>query len=135
MSFYPYAVFTFIEDSLVIHWCIVYVTIIIMITQLFNIWCLYCRILNTTLFESWEIVGPYPSWWVFNLLLLVLQSLHLFWSYLIIKITCKAISKGKVRFVLSIPIVIAIRLWTWSTVWECSWALITLPSKTQCNSQ
>ncbi|CAB1346657.1 unnamed protein product [Coregonus sp. 'balchen'] len=21
-------------------------------------------ILNTTLFESWEIVGPYPSWWV-----------------------------------------------------------------------
>ncbi|XP_018424052.1 PREDICTED: ceramide synthase 6 [Nanorana parkeri] len=52
-------------------------------------------ILNTTLFESWEIVGPYPSWWVFNLLLLVLQSLHVFWSYLIIKITCKAISKGK----------------------------------------
>nr|DBA19798.1 TPA: hypothetical protein GDO54_015574 [Pyxicephalus adspersus] len=53
-------------------------------------------ILNTTMFESWEIVGPYPSWWVFNLLLLVLQSLHLFWSYLIIKIACKAISKGKV---------------------------------------
>nr|DBA19797.1 TPA: hypothetical protein GDO54_015574 [Pyxicephalus adspersus] len=52
-------------------------------------------ILNTTMFESWEIVGPYPSWWVFNLLLLVLQSLHLFWSYLIIKIACKAISKGK----------------------------------------
>ncbi|XP_071977915.1 ceramide synthase 6 isoform X2 [Engystomops pustulosus] len=52
-------------------------------------------ILNTTLFESWEIVGPYPSWWVFNLLLLLLQSLHLFWSYLIVKIACKAISKGK----------------------------------------
>ncbi|XP_077128901.1 ceramide synthase 6 isoform X3 [Ranitomeya variabilis] len=52
-------------------------------------------ILNTTLFESWEIVGPYPSWWVFNLLLLLLQSLHLFWSYLIVKIACKAISRGK----------------------------------------
>ncbi|MBN3300226.1 CERS6 synthase, partial [Amia calva] len=53
-------------------------------------------ILNTTLFESWDIVGPYPSWWVFNFLLILLQVLHSFWSYLIIKIACKAISKGKV---------------------------------------
>ncbi|KAM9486772.1 ceramide synthase 6 isoform 1-T1 [Clarias gariepinus] len=53
-------------------------------------------ILNTTLFESWEIVGPYPSWWVFNGLLVLLQGLHIFWSYLIVKIACKAISKGKV---------------------------------------
>ncbi|MBN3287087.1 CERS6 synthase, partial [Polyodon spathula] len=57
----------------------------------FPIW-----ILNTTVFESWDIVGPYPSWWVFNLLLFLLQVLHSFWSYLIIKIACKAISKGKV---------------------------------------
>lgn len=54
------------------------------------------RILNTTLFESWEIVGPYPSWWVFNLLLILLQLLHSFWSYLIVKTVCRAISKGKV---------------------------------------
>lgn len=53
-------------------------------------------VLNTTLFESWEIVGPYPSWWVFNLLLLLVQGLNCFWSYLIIKMACKAISKGKV---------------------------------------
>uniref|UniRef100_A0A0S7EIP0 CERS6 n=1 Tax=Poeciliopsis prolifica TaxID=188132 RepID=A0A0S7EIP0_9TELE len=53
-------------------------------------------ILNTTLFESWEIVGPYPSWWVFNLLLVLLQLLHSFWSYLIVKTACRAISKGKV---------------------------------------
>ncbi|XP_010787676.1 ceramide synthase 6-like [Notothenia coriiceps] len=53
-------------------------------------------ILNTTLFESWEIVGPYPSWWVFNLLLISLQLLHSFWSYLIVKTACRAISKGKV---------------------------------------
>ncbi|KAB0381425.1 hypothetical protein FD755_009209 [Muntiacus reevesi] len=53
------------------------------------------EVLNTTLFESWEIVGPYPSWWVFNLLLLVIQGLNCFWSYLIVKIACKAISKGK----------------------------------------
>lgn len=58
--------------------------------------CLYGRILNTTLFESWEIVGPYPSWWVFNLLLVLLQLLHSFWSYLIVKTACRAISKGKV---------------------------------------
>uniref|UniRef100_A0A8C9V798 Ceramide synthase 6 n=1 Tax=Scleropages formosus TaxID=113540 RepID=A0A8C9V798_SCLFO len=53
-------------------------------------------ILNTTLFESWEIVGPYPSWWVFNVLLLLLLVLHSFWSYLIVKIACRAISRGKV---------------------------------------
>lgn len=58
---------------------------------------LFLRVLNTTLFESWEIVGPYPSWWFFNLLLLLVQGLNCFWSYLIIKIACKAISRGKVR--------------------------------------
>ncbi|XP_072350076.1 ceramide synthase 6-like isoform X1 [Scyliorhinus torazame] len=52
-------------------------------------------ILNTTLFESWEIIGPYPSWWLFNLLLLTLQVLHCIWSYLIICIAYKAIVKGK----------------------------------------
>ncbi|EAX11296.1 hCG2005241, partial [Homo sapiens] len=54
------------------------------------------KVLNTTLFESWEIVGPYPSWWVFNLLLLLVQGLNCFWSYLIVKIACKAVSRGKV---------------------------------------
>ena len=57
---------------------------------------LLLRVLNTTLFESWEIVGPYPSWWVFNLMLLLLQGMNCFWSYLIIKIACKTVSKGKV---------------------------------------
>ncbi|XP_033900189.3 ceramide synthase 6-like isoform X1 [Acipenser ruthenus] len=58
---------------------------------IFPVW-----ILKTTVFESWDIVGPYPSWWVFNLLLFLLHVLHCFWSYFIIKIACKAISKGKV---------------------------------------
>lgn len=58
---------------------------------LYPIW-----ILNTTLFESWEIVGPYPSWWVFNLLLLLLQLLHSFWSYLIVRTACRALARGKV---------------------------------------
>uniref|UniRef100_A0A8B9KI23 Ceramide synthase 5 n=1 Tax=Astyanax mexicanus TaxID=7994 RepID=A0A8B9KI23_ASTMX len=52
-------------------------------------------ILNSTMFESWEIVGPYASWWVFNPLLLVLQVLHIIWSYLIARIAFKALMRGK----------------------------------------
>lgn len=54
------------------------------------------RVLNSTMFESWAIVGPYPSWWLFNSLLLVLQVLHIIWSYLIARIAVKAILRGKV---------------------------------------
>ncbi|XP_052382329.1 ceramide synthase 5-like isoform X2 [Oncorhynchus keta] len=57
-------------------------------------------ILNTTLFESWEMIGPYPSWWLFNSLLLVLQVLHVIWSYLIAGIAYKALVRGK-RWVVS----------------------------------
>ncbi|XP_030366562.1 ceramide synthase 5 isoform X5 [Strigops habroptila] len=53
-------------------------------------------ILNTTLFESWELVGPYPSWWLFNGLLVTLQILHVIWSYLIIRTAYKALVRGKV---------------------------------------
>ncbi|XP_075055216.1 ceramide synthase 5 isoform X2 [Mixophyes fleayi] len=53
-------------------------------------------ILNTTLFESWELIGPYPSWWLFNGLLLILQVLHVVWSCLIIRIAYKSLTKGKV---------------------------------------
>ncbi|XP_057701655.1 ceramide synthase 5 isoform X2 [Corythoichthys intestinalis] len=52
-------------------------------------------VFNTTMFESWLIVGPFPSWWLFNVLLLVLQVLHIMWSYLIARIAIKAIMKGK----------------------------------------
>ncbi|NWW89352.1 CERS6 synthase, partial [Rhynochetos jubatus] len=53
-------------------------------------------ILNTTLFELYEALGNFPALWVFNMLLVVLQILHCFWSYLIVKAAYKAISKGKV---------------------------------------
>nr|XP_008001404.1 ceramide synthase 5 isoform X3 [Chlorocebus sabaeus] len=53
-------------------------------------------ILNTTLFESWEIIGPYASWWLLNGLLLTLQILHVIWSYLIARIALKALIRGKV---------------------------------------
>uniref|UniRef100_A0A8C8UQP1 Ceramide synthase 5 n=1 Tax=Peromyscus maniculatus bairdii TaxID=230844 RepID=A0A8C8UQP1_PERMB len=55
-------------------------------------------ILNTTLFESWEMIGPYPSWWFFNGLLLTLQVLHVIWSYLIARIAFKALIRGKVTY-------------------------------------
>lgn len=58
--------------------------------------CLISRILNTTMFESWEIIGPYPSWWLFNGLLLIIQVLHIIWSYFIIRIAYKAVARGKV---------------------------------------
>ncbi|AWP02476.1 putative ceramide synthase 5 [Scophthalmus maximus] len=53
-------------------------------------------VLNSTMFESWAIVGPFPSWWLFNFLLLVLQLLHVIWSYLISRIALKAVLRGKV---------------------------------------
>ncbi|XP_061640966.1 ceramide synthase 5 isoform X1 [Phyllopteryx taeniolatus] len=60
---------------------------------IFPIW-----VLNSTLFESWLIVGPFPSWWLFNVLLLVLQVLHVIWSYLIARIAIKAVLRGKKLF-------------------------------------
>ncbi|KAM9321472.1 ceramide synthase 5 isoform 1-T1 [Gastrophryne carolinensis] len=53
-------------------------------------------ILNTTMFESWELIGPYPSWWLFNGLLLILQVLHVIWSYLIMRIAYRSLNRGKV---------------------------------------
>lgn len=58
---------------------------------IFPFWIVY-----SVLFESWEIAGPYQAWWLFNGLLLVLQTLHIIWFYLIARIAIKAIFKGKV---------------------------------------
>lgn len=76
------------------------------------------RILNTTLFESWEMIGPYPSWWLFNGLLLVLQVLHVIWSYLIARIAFKALIRGKVRMKTGFF------LWGWVE----GWVLLSRPS-------
>ncbi|CAL8259128.1 ceramide synthase 5 [Gadus morhua] len=53
-------------------------------------------VVRSVLIESWEIVGPYQSWWLLNGLLLVLQVLHVIWFYLIARIAIKALFKGKV---------------------------------------
>ncbi|XP_063148310.1 ceramide synthase 6 [Candoia aspera] len=68
--------------------------IIFIITRLgiYPLW-----ILNTVLFELPEIVGGFPALSIFVILLLILQVLHCFWSYLIIKAAYKAILKGKAK--------------------------------------
>ncbi|ELW62297.1 LAG1 longevity assurance like protein 6 [Tupaia chinensis] len=83
-----YAKFQKACDFLFVIFAVVFITTRLAI---FPFW-----LLNTTLFESWEIIGPFPSWWVFNLLLLIIQGLSCIWSYWIVKIACRAISKGKV---------------------------------------
>lgn len=61
-----------------------------------SVFFLRCRVINTVLFDSWEVIGPYRAWWLLNGLLLVLQTLHIIWFYLIARIAIKAIFKGKV---------------------------------------
>ncbi|XP_029450872.1 ceramide synthase 5 [Rhinatrema bivittatum] len=53
-------------------------------------------ILNSTLFESWALIGPYQSWWLFNGLLLIVQVMHIIWSVCIIRVAYKALVSGKV---------------------------------------
>ncbi|XP_010874199.2 ceramide synthase 5-like [Esox lucius] len=68
-------------------------SIIFFITRLviYPFWVIY-----SVLVESWEIIGPYQSWWLLNGLLLLLQVLHVIWFYLIARIAIKALFKGKV---------------------------------------
>ncbi|MEE6472213.1 hypothetical protein FKM82_009536 [Ascaphus truei] len=83
-----YAKYQRLCDSFFIFFGLVFVTTRLVI---YPLW-----ILNTTLFESWELIGPYPSWWLFNGLLLILQVLHTVWSYLIIRVAYKFVIRGKV---------------------------------------
>lgn len=61
------------------------------------------------MFDSWEIVGPYRAWWLLNGLLLVLQTLHIIWFYLIARIAIKAIFKGKV----------SLSVWSKENIFSC----------------
>lgn len=59
---------------------------------------LFChsRVLYTTTFEILPILGPYPIYFVFIGLLLLLQVLHYFWFYLICQVAISACKAGKV---------------------------------------
>uniref|UniRef100_A0A8C5GUW7 Ceramide synthase 4b n=1 Tax=Gouania willdenowi TaxID=441366 RepID=A0A8C5GUW7_GOUWI len=54
------------------------------------------NILHTTLVLSMEVFRPFPGYYFFNVLLMVLQALHIFWAALIIRMIYKFL-KGKVR--------------------------------------
>lgn len=54
------------------------------------------KVLYTTTVEEWSILGPFPAFYVFNALLLLLQVLHYFWFYLICQVAISACKAGKV---------------------------------------
>lgn len=58
---------------------------------------LFPRMLHTTLVVSLEFFQPFCGYYFFNTLLLVLQALHVFWAYLILRMVYKFVFLGKVR--------------------------------------
>lgn len=66
--------------------------------------------LTSTLTESLEYFRPFGGYYFFNMLLLVLQALHVFWAYLILRMVYKFVFMGKVRSELLKSIIISIVL-------------------------
>ncbi|XP_077462685.1 ceramide synthase 2-like [Stigmatopora argus] len=56
-----------------------------------------CRIIYSTLVLSLDFFQPFFAYYFFNVLLLILQALHIFWAYLIIRMIGKFMFKGKVE--------------------------------------
>lgn len=55
------------------------------------------RILYTTFFESIAESGPFFGYYFFNALLATLQLLHVFWSYLVLRMIFNFAIKGQVK--------------------------------------
>ncbi|XP_026547281.1 ceramide synthase 4-like [Notechis scutatus] len=53
-----------------------------------------CKILHNTYYYSMEIYQPFFGYYFFNALLMVLQLLHIFWSYLIIRMVYRFLICG-----------------------------------------
>ncbi|KAG7327505.1 hypothetical protein KOW79_009111 [Hemibagrus wyckioides] len=56
-----------------------------------------CRVLYSTFVESLNFFKPFPAYYLFNGLLLVLQALHIFWANLILRMLYKFVFLGKVE--------------------------------------
>nr|XP_020471838.1 ceramide synthase 2-like [Monopterus albus]XP_020471839.1 ceramide synthase 2-like [Monopterus albus] len=54
------------------------------------------KIIHTTLVLSMEFFQPFAGYYFFNILLIVLQVLHIFWAGLILRMVCKLL-KGKLE--------------------------------------
>ncbi|XP_037530563.1 ceramide synthase 2 [Nematolebias whitei] len=86
---FHYAVWTRTCDSLFVVFAVVF-----LITRLV---VFPCRIIHTTMVLSLEFYQPFFGYYFFNILLLVLQALHIFWAYLIVRMVRKFVFKGKVE--------------------------------------
>lgn len=64
--------------------------------QLDSSYSITYRIIHTTLVLSMEVFEPFAGYYFFNILLMVLQGLHIFWAKLILHMFYKFL-KGKVR--------------------------------------
>lgn len=63
-----------------------------------SLWLFACpRVVHTTLVVSLDFFQPFFGYYFFNVLLLVLQALHIFWAYLILRMVYKFAFMGKVR--------------------------------------
>jgi len=56
----------------------------------------YC-VLHTTLVKSMWLYSPYPGYFFFNILLIILQCLHIFWAYIIISMAIRMARVGKLE--------------------------------------
>ncbi|XP_076880195.1 ceramide synthase 4a isoform X2 [Brachyhypopomus gauderio] len=56
-----------------------------------------CRVVHTTLVVALDFMPLFPGYYFFNALLLILQALHVFWAYLILRMLYKFIFLGKVE--------------------------------------
>lgn len=64
--------------------------------QLDSSYSITYRIIHTTLVLSMEVFEPFAGYYFFNILLMVLQGLHIFWAKLILHMLYKFL-KGEVR--------------------------------------
>ncbi|KAL2098152.1 hypothetical protein ACEWY4_007359 [Coilia grayii] len=55
------------------------------------------KIIHTTLFLSMEVFQPFMGYYFFNALLLILQALHMFWAWLILRMVYKFLFLGKLE--------------------------------------
>uniref|UniRef100_A0A8B9LNT9 Ceramide synthase 4a n=1 Tax=Astyanax mexicanus TaxID=7994 RepID=A0A8B9LNT9_ASTMX len=56
-----------------------------------------CRVIYSTIVESQDFFDPFPGYYLFNSVLLLLQALHIFWAYLILRMVYKFVFLGKVE--------------------------------------
>uniref|UniRef100_A0A3P9PSH4 Ceramide synthase 4a n=1 Tax=Poecilia reticulata TaxID=8081 RepID=A0A3P9PSH4_POERE len=86
---FHYAVWTTTCDSLFVVFAVVFLVTRLVVFP--------CRIVHTTMVLSRDFFQPFFGYYFFNVLLLVLQGLHIFWAYLILRMLYKFVFTGKVK--------------------------------------